>query len=358
MGKIANLITTDPVTPTKLEAVFKNIESAVDSGRVVDEDNFDIASVSAPDDTNLVDLVQDVVDCPSNSKFFEGRIIDLHDTKCYGDGLSSLTRWDVDFDGASVLYYSREISGSNTLIKLYSDIGVTLIVTATVPTSSLPALGYFTSGTVNGTVYVSTGFIVTAHSYNRIVPNTQPKQLLHNYSEIAGLLNRTSHIVRDYTVQVSWTDTEVNGILEENAQMESDKVQYRDSGRFGKFIGSAFTFWAVGLIDIAQKKKKLKEARNDARSKTRTTFTKSITIDLPNGYELDRWDVSGVVQNTLDYNDTIKANGAVINFEVGYNGENSLVINVYVTFQDGSKLEDGEFVRVDGKLNVLLERRL
>jgi len=283
---------TDPVTPAKLEVVLKPIRILQWNG-LIDEENFQQESdIAGAIPVHSGSTIRSIVDLVDSAKTFDGRSIFT----------------DLDLHNTQI---------------------------------------------VPGSIY--------DHFSNNTIGNEKDFFTVH--AKIANALYKQEYTVRDIDFKMSYSKDDLKATFRTYADREKklqdllDRLDHRLKHHalfFGPFVSKAGDRAMRDYRKYEDELSKLKE-RNEQEGYEFVSVSQSIEVEIPTGYEFDRWEVFG----DLDWgwvNETKYMAVGVLYVEVDNTRDDFLCFKLSLLFDQDVALDEDEYVLAAGKLQYRLKR--
>ena len=340
-----NRTVTDPVTPSKLRTALIPVRDSMRIG-LVDQDNF--APMSDTDATSTVEYFTSIIDVPSNSKLFEGKILDTGGRRYFSTrdrypryAKSSIFSY-LQLNASTVtenVYYWKIVNDGGYKFRLYDKTGTQVSTTAAIAGTGIEAL----TGTVAGYVHidvvpvaenvslynvVSTEHLVSGTSYRT------PMDLFYTFSDMAARCAGKQHIQRSVLFTFRLTKDDVK---------KSQKS-------------------LEGIVDIisesnrAQKSLKGFAARVSDPGEREVGFVldTDIIVPRPYGADLVSYDVKG--ESSINLTDDDAATKVMYDMYISGEYEENITIKFNTIVVDDFQWGEDEYATFTGQIDVLFER--
>lgn len=202
--------------------------------------------------------------------------------------------------------------------------------------------------------------IVAGSVYDHFSNNTfnNEKDFFEVHARIANALYKPEYTVRDIDFKMSYTRDDLKATFRTYADREKkvldliNRIRHRQKTHF-LMEGAALQ----AQEDRARYEKELTELRaaNDKEAYEYVSVSQSIEVEIPTGYEFDRWEVFG----DLDWgwiNETDYMSVGVLYVEVDNTRDDFLCFKLSLLFDQDVALDEDEYVLAAGKLQYRLKR--
>jgi len=202
--------------------------------------------------------------------------------------------------------------------------------------------------------------IVPGSIYDHFSNNTigNEKDFFTVHAKIANALYKQEYTVRDIDFKMSYSKDDLKTTFRTYADREKkvqdliDRLQHRMKEHF--LLPKPYAKAEEDMIKYRDELSKLKE-RNEQEGYEFVSVSQSIEVEIPTGYEFDRWEVFG----DLDWgwvNETKYMAVGVLYVEVDNTRDDFLCFKLSLLFDQDVALDEDEYVLAAGKLQYRLKR--